>query len=152
MAEKIACVIYTKNHEPELADVVKQLENRGFQVECHEVTSDVAAAYSKGDSQSLPDAVRECLERAEVCVLLFDEDFDEVFAGIGGLASDCGCRVVSVGGSPEDLPTDLDDIIDGHVPSAQSPDFPEIVDGKPDRVLPDGGSAGPRKPDRVKCQ
>lgn len=149
MAKK-ACIVFCQAKASEAEAVAKRLQGDGFETCMAEVTFTDAKAVKAGDTLSLPSAVNECLDGAEVCVILVDED--NAFGGIGGLASDEGCRVVTVGGDPTDLPTDLDDIIDGHVPSPDSPELCDIVEGEPERVQPDNSPAPPRNPDRVKCQ
>ena len=150
MATKKACVIHTTSKKAEAEAVAKQLSDKGFQVCVTEVSAEEANAVKSGDSSSMPNAVQECLEGSEVCVVLVDEAVD--LGGIGGIASDQGCRVVTVGGDPDNLQTNLDDIIDGHVPSPDDPELVDVVEGEPDRIKPDHTPAPPRKPDTVKCQ
>jgi hypothetical protein len=150
MATKKACVVHTASKKMEAEAVAKQLSDEGFQVCVTQVTAEEASAVKSGDSASVPGAVQECLEGAEVCVILIDEAID--LGGIGGIASDGGCRVVTVGGDPDDLASDLDDIIDGHVPSPDDPELVDIAEGEPDRIKPDHTPAPPRNPDTVKCQ
>jgi len=88
---------------------------------------------------------------ADLCVLLL-EDSAEGLAAIGGLGSDMGCQVVTIGGDPEELPSELDDVIDGHVPEIDLPVVDEIIEGEPERIKPDGEPAEERKLRRVKCQ
>ncbi len=154
VATKKACVIYTPEKAAEAAKVAARLGDDGFAVCREEVTSEEAITAKASNTSSLPAQVLQCLEGAEVCVILLEEDVgtDAGMGGISGIASDGGCRVVTVGGSPEALPTELDDIIDGHVPSADSPDLIDIVNGRPDRIQPDDTSAPKRDEDRVKCQ
>jgi hypothetical protein len=149
MAKK-ACVIHTKGKQAEADATSAKLQDVGYEVCMAEVTAGEAAAVKAGEHGSLPARVQDCLSGAELCLILVD---DEVGLGIvAGLASDGGCRVVTVGGSPEDLPEELDDIIDGHLPSPDAPDFVDVIEGEPERVGPDNEPAPPRKPPRVKCQ
>jgi hypothetical protein len=150
MATKKACVIFTAAKQSEADAVSANLQEAGYEVCMAEVAAAEAAAVKAGQQGSLPAKVQGCLDGAEVCVILMDEAAD--FGGIGGLASDGGCRVITVGGNPEDLPEELDDIIDGHLPSPDSPDLVDVVEGEPERVRPDNEPASPRKPPRVKCQ
>jgi hypothetical protein len=150
MATKKACVIHTASKKPEAEAVAKQLGDEGFQVCLTEVTAEEANSVKSSDTSSVPTAVQACLEGSEVCVILVDEAVD--LGGIGGIASDGGCRVVTIGGDPDNLPIDLDDIIDGHVPSPDDPELVDVVEGEPDRIKPDHTPAPPRNPDTVKCQ
>ena len=149
MAKK-ACIIFGSGKQAEADKAAAQLQEAGYDVCLAKVTGEEATAVKAGDHDSLPEPVQDCLSGAEVCIILVDDDVD--FGGIGGLASDDGCRVVTVGGSPDALPEGLDDIIDGHVPSPDAPNLIEIVEGEPERIQPDNSPASPRKPDRVKCQ
>lgn len=147
---KKACVIYTQSKQAEAEAASAKLKDAGYDICMAEVSSEEADAVKLGDVESLPTQVRDCLDGADVCVILIDEDVD--FGDIGGIASDEGCRVVTVGGEPEDLSEDLDDIIDGHLPTPESPDFIDVIEGEPERVGTDDEAAAPRKPPRVKCQ
>ena len=154
MATKKACVIFSAAKQAEADQVVQRLKNEGFEVCAQEVAPDVAQAVKCGDTTSVPAQVADCLEGADVCVILVDKDANASAAmgGLAGIASDGGCRVITVGGSPEALPRELDDIIDGHVPSAENPDLIGIVQGRTDRIKPDNKPAEKRDEDRVKCQ
>ncbi|WP_162888162.1 hypothetical protein [Sphingomonas mesophila] len=149
MAKK-ACIVFTEARAAEAEVVAKRLQENGFDACMAEVSITEAKAVQAGDASTLPDHVKDCLDGAEVCVILVDEE--AALGGIGGLASDGGCRVVTVGGDPAILPTDIDDIIDGHVPSPDAPDLIDVVEGEPERIRPDNSPAPPREPDRVKCQ
>lgn len=150
MATKKACVVHTPAKKTDAEAVRERLSNDGYSVCLTEVSASEANAVEAGDRSSLPVDVRECLEGAEICVILVD---DVVGLGaIGGLASDMGCEVMTVGGSPEDLPDSLDDVTDGHVPTPDAPQLEEIVQGKPEMIRPDNTRAKPRDSDRVKCQ
>lgn len=153
MAGKKACIIYTAAKEVEADSVVERLKANGYEVWAKKVTAEVAEA-AQGESSPVPPEVAECLSAAEVCIILVDDDpaVSSGMGGIAGLASDGGCRVVTVGGKPDALPVELDDIIDGHVPSADTPDLIKIVDGRPDRISPDNTPVPKRNEDRVKCQ
>jgi len=152
MADRVACVIYTKSRANDLPATEQSLVLQGYRVDAFEITQDLAGDFISGNDASLPSVLRTCLEIAEVCVLLFDENCADVFCGIGGFASDRGCRVITVGGDPDDIPTELDDISDGHVPSPEVDSFPDIIKGDPVRIKPNGEKAPPRNPDRIKCQ
>jgi len=142
--------LYTPPQQAQAEVTVARLRDEGYEVCAVEVIAEVAKAIKAGESASLPAEVQDCLAGAEVCVILVDETVD--FGALGGLASDGGCRVVTVGGSPDALPAALDDIIDGHVPSPDAPELVDVVEGETERVRPDHTAAPPRKPDRVKCQ
>lgn len=151
MSTKKACVIFTAAKEAEVGQVVQRLSEAGYEVCTTEVEPDIAKAVKAGAVASVPTEVANCLSGAEVCVILLDQELD-AFGGLAGVASDGGCRVVTVGGDPEKLPADLDDVIDGHVASSQNPDFVEIVNGRPERIKPDNSPATRRKVNKVKCQ
>ena len=150
MAAKKACVIHTPAKKDAAEATAARLQGDGYEVCVTEVTSDIAGQVKAGAGSSLPSDVAACLDGADICVILVD---DEVSLGaIGGLASDAGCRVITVGGAPDDLPTEFDDIVDGHVPGPDSPELPDVVDGDSVLMRPDGTSMPRRKPKRVKCQ
>lgn len=150
MALKKACIIFTTTKEVEAEATAAQLRDNGYSVCMAEVTAEVGGAVKAGDQASLPAEVADCLQDAEVCIILIDETGD--LGAIGGLASDRGCRVVTVGGSPDDLPQELEDIIDGHAPSLDAPELMDVVKGEPERIKSGHEPAPGRKPDRVKCQ
>jgi hypothetical protein len=131
-------------------EVAAQLRNDDYEVCVAEVTKDVAQSVKAGDVSSVPKEVAQCLSDADICIILVSDDVD--LGAIGGMASDSGCRVVTVGGSPDELPVEFDDIIDGHVPRPDSPQLPDIIEGEPALIRPDGTIAPRRKPKRVKCQ
>lgn len=151
MAKDVACIVYLPSNVGSVEEVEQRLASQGYEVRSFEVTKERAAAVKAGQWETLPNELAACLEEAVLVVLLIDEDAN-LLGPIAGLGSDAGCRVVSIGGSPDDLPVDLDDIIDGHIPSVDAPNADEVIGGKPDRIEPDGESASPRKPVRVKCQ
>ncbi len=148
-----ACVIFTSAKEAEADEVMGRLKAEGYEVCAARVPAEIAKA-AKDENSSPPAEVAECLDGAEVCVILVDEDptVSSGMGGFGGSASDGGCRVVTVGGDPENLPSELDDIIDGHVPSPDSPELIDVAAGRPERIKPDNTSAPKRDEDRVKCQ
>jgi hypothetical protein len=150
MAAKKACILHTPQKAAEAEEVGKRLRADGHEVCITGVSSQTAKAVKAGDKSSLPITVAECLNGASVCVLLIDDE--KSLGAIGGIASDSGCRVVTVGGSPEALPTELDDIVNGHVPTPDTPELVDIVDGEDIRIEPDGSQAPRRKSDRVTCQ
>lgn len=154
MAAKKACVIHTEAKRSDAENVAGRLASDGYEVCITEVSADEAKAVQSGDSSSLTAEVRACIDGADLCVILVDDDAD-ICAGLGGIAgaaSDGGCRVITVGGEPEEVPEPLDDIIDGHVPAADSADLLDIANGRSDRVKSDRQSAAKRSEDKVKCQ
>lgn len=154
MELKRACVIFSAAKRDEADQVVQRLRDEGYEVCATEVVPEVAQAVKANDATSLPPEVASCLDGAEVCVILVEQDAaaSSCMGGLAGIASDGGCRVVTVGGSPESLPVELDDIIDGHAPSPDAPDLIDIIAGRPDRIKPDNSPAPERDEDRVKCQ
>jgi hypothetical protein len=150
MATKKACILHTPAKKIEAEAVGDRLRVRGYEVCITGVSTQTANAIKAGDKSSLPSTVAECLQGASVCVILIDDEGS--LAAVGGIASDSGCRVVTVGGSPEALPTELDDIVNGHVPTPDTPQLADIVDGEDIRIEPDGTQAPRRKSDRVTCQ
>lgn len=148
-----ACVIFSPTKEAEAEQVVVRLRAEGYDVCAITVTPEVAAAAKEGSS-SLPTDIAACIAGAEVCVILVDVDpgASSALGGLGGMASDGGSRVVTVGGDPKALSAELDDIIDGHVPSPETPELIDIVGGRPDRIAADNTPADKRNEDRVKCQ
>lgn len=149
MASK-ACILYTPRKRPEAENVAERLKADGYTPCITGVSIQTAKTVEAGDKSSLPSTVTDCLEGASVCVVLID---DEASLGpIGGIASDSGCRVITVGGSPDELPTELDDVVSGHVPAPDTPELVDIVHGEDIRIAPDGTQASRRKSDRVTCQ
>lgn len=151
MARKLACVVYLSSYRGSIDAVEERLQALNFEVHTFEVTEERAQAVQAGDLSSLPDELRQCMQTADLCVLLLDERA-EGLAAIGGLGSDMGCQVVTIGGDPEVLPAELDDVIDGHVPDIDLPIVDEVIEGEPERIKPDGEPADERKANRVKCQ
>lgn len=154
MTEKKACVIFTASKEAEAKHVVQRLSDSGYEISAIEVTHEIAEAAKAGDQASIPPEIASCLNDAEVCVILFEEETaaSGALGGLAGIASDAGCRVVTIGGDPDELPSDVDAIIDGHVPSSETPDLIDVVNGRPRRIRPDNTQAPGRDPERVKCQ
>lgn len=150
MAADKACVLHIPQKRTEAEEVGARLRANGYEVCITGVSSQTAKAVKAGDASSLPSTVADCLDGAVICVILVDGE--GTLGAIGGIASDSGCRVVTVGGPPDGLPQELDDVIDGHVPYADSPELIDIVQGEDARVTPDGKRAPTRKPKRVKCQ
>jgi len=152
MANKKACVIFTEKKRDEADRLSERLRAEGYNVCATEVSAQDAKALVAKDVSALPSEVTACLADAEVCVLLIDDEAPDMFDGLAGLASDGGCRVVSVGGAPADLSRDLDDLIDGHLPDVDDPTLIDVVNGKPHRIKPDKSPEAERKEPRVKCQ
>jgi hypothetical protein len=151
MASKLACIVYLSSYQGSVEAVEDHLQGLGYDVHSFEVTKARAEAVRAGDVASLPDELRKCLQDAELCVLLLGDEA-ECLGAIGGLGSDLGCRVVTMGGDPESLPAELDDVIDGHLPDVEQPQVDEVFQGTPERIKPDGTASPDRKPKRVKCQ
>lgn len=151
MVKKLACVVYLNSYAGSVAAVEQRLQALGYKVHSFEVTKERADAIVAGDAASLPSELRNCLQECELLVLLLDDDA-ECLGSIGGLGSDAGCRVVTVGGDPETVPTELDDITDGHIPNIEHPTADEVLGGSRERIKPDGTVSDERKPKRVKCQ
>lgn len=128
---KKACVIHTASKSGDAEIVAGRLVDDGYVVCTTEVTTEIASSAKAGDTSSLPADAIDCISGAEVCVILVDDTID--LGAIGGLVSDQGCRVVTVGGSPDDLPEQLDDIGDAHVPSPESPELLDEVRGVRER-------------------
>src|SRR5690242_19761312 len=92
MATKKACILHTPEKKAAADEVAKRLKEKGYAVCVTEVSTETAKAVKAGDKASLPADVADCLEGADVCIVLVDEQGS--LATIGGLASDGGCRVV----------------------------------------------------------
>lgn len=150
MATKKACILHTPTKKAEAAEVGARLEQHGYEVCITAVSTQTAKSVEAGDKSTLPSTVADCLDGASLCVILVDEE--GTLAAVGGIASDSGCRVVTVGGSPDALPSQLDDIAHGHVPAPDTPELLDIVDGQDARIAPDGTQLPRRKSDRVTCQ
>jgi hypothetical protein len=151
MDRKLACVVYLSSYVGSLARVEARLLKLGYEVHSFEVSKDRADAIVAGDKASLPDALRDCLEQSELCVLLIDESAGSL-GTIGGLSSDLGCRVVTVGKDLESLPIELDDIADGHLPDVDHQKADEVLGGERVRINVDGTELPLREPKRQKCQ
>lgn len=151
MANKLACIVYLSTFAGSVDAVEQHLQALGYDVHSFEVTKDRANTVVAGELSSLPTELRKCLKDAELCILLIGEDA-ECLGPIGGLGSDLGCRMVTIGGDPDDVPTDIDDIADGHIPDIEQPEADEVLGGERIRIKPDGEAAPERKPKRQKCQ
>lgn len=150
MAAKKACVLHTPGKKVEAEEVGARLQAGGYEVCITGVSSQTAKTVEAGNISSLPSTVTACLDGAAICVILVDDEGS--LGTVGGIASDSGCRVITVGGSPDVLPQALDDVVDGHVPYPDSPELIDVVEGEDARVMPDGNREPARKPQRVKCQ
>jgi hypothetical protein len=151
MSNNEACVLYTSARHADALSLEIRLKALGLDVCLAEIAAEVAQRVKSGDRSSLPAGVAECLEGASLCFVLVDETGDSMGA-LAGIASDMGCRVISIGGSPEDLPDSLDDIVDAHLPDIGNDRLPDAVSGEAIRVRPDNSLAPARKENRVKCQ
>ena len=101
MATKKACILHTPQKKAEAEAVSKKLQADGYDVCVTGVSTQTAKSVEAGDKSTLPLTVAECLENASLCVILVDEE--GCLGAVGGLASDAGCRVMTVGGSPRTL-------------------------------------------------
>src|SRR5690348_11625332 len=108
VATKKACILHTPSKKAEAEEVSKRLEADGYETCVTGVSTQTAKSVQAGDSSTMPCSVVECLKGASLCVILVDEE--GCLGAVGGLASDGGCRIVTVGGSPDALPDDLDEI------------------------------------------
>ena len=151
MATKLACVIYLESYTGSVLAIKNKLDEQGYEVHSFELAKNLASDVRMGHWETLPDQIAACLRDADLVVLLIDDDA-ETLGPIAGLGSDAGCRVVTVGGNPDNLPESLDDIIDAHLPNLDIPQAGEIIGGVSDRLSDEGRSAAKRKPRRVKCQ
>lgn len=150
---KKACLIYIKATENSVQSATEKLEAEGFDV-CAEIAEIKDAEVLKTGGSEIPEKLKECIEGADVCVILFpeDESLDGSFAGIPGACSDSGSRVVGVScGTRANTPQDIDDLADSYVHS-DSPKFPDAVNGEDCWENPDRSPAPARRIDRVKCQ
>ena len=151
MAQKLACVIYLSSYSGSVAATEEKLVEQGFAVHVFEIAKALASQVSIGQWDTLPAEIADCVKKADLVVLLIEDDA-ELLGPIAGLSSDAGCQVVTVGGEPDALPDGLDDIIDGHLPNLEIPQAEEILGGATNRLGQDGDPVAPRKPRRVKCQ
>lgn len=151
MASKAACIVYIEEFAGSVDAVEARLHELDYDVQSFEISKDRATAVRAGELESMPPELRTCLEAADLCVLLLGDDA-ECLGAIGGLGSDLGCRVVTIGGSPENVPSELDDIADGHLPDVDQPAADEVLGGTRSRIKTDGEPAEERKAKRQKCQ
>ena len=149
---KKACVLYGATKTAEAEHLKAELEKSDCTVCLTEVTAAVGQNVQQGLMLGLPDEVAACIDGADLCFILLSDEIAEVSGSLAGAASDRGCRVVSIGGSPSDLPQALDDIIDAHLPSPGNEHLPAVIGGECIRVGPDKTRAHDRDEDRVKCQ
>jgi hypothetical protein len=151
MAKK-ACVLFGSEKTNEAEQLRVQLEQAGCTVCLTEITIDVAKVVQNKDAENFPEEVTICLDGADLCFILISEGILGCAGAIGGAASDGGCRVISIGGSPDNLPTQLDDLVDSHLPDVNDENLPSVVDGESICIGPDKVRRPTRKEDRVKCQ
>lgn len=97
MDTKRACLVYVAATASKREAVRRQLEESGYSI-C-EVKADLEDAIAaQAGEDSLPDALRTCIESSEVAVFLLPEDSasDGLMGQAAGAADSCGKPVIGV--------------------------------------------------------
>lgn len=145
---KKACVIFVARLEEKAAFVAARLESDGFDVCLHEASEEDARAAKGGGAVSA--GIAKCLDGADVCVFLIDEEGQ--FSGLGWAAVWSGARVVGVlVGENAKASADIDEIGSAVLP-IESGNLGKALTGEDIWEGADGQPVKPRNPRRQKCQ
>lgn len=145
---KNACVIFVARLEDKAAFVAARLESEGFDVCLHEASEEDARAAKGGGTINAD--IAKCLDGADVCVFLIDEEGQ--FSGLGWAAVGSGARVVGVLiGANAKASADIDEIGSAVLP-IDSGNLGKALAGEDVWEGTDGKPVKPRDLRRQKCQ
>lgn len=145
---KKACVIFVARLEEKAVVVAARLEAEGFDVCLHPASEEDARAAKGGGTVNAE--IAKCLDGADVCVFLIDEE--DQFSGLGWTAVGAGARVVGVlVGTAAKASAGIDEIGSAVLP-IDSGNLGKALIGEDVWEDADGKPAKPRNPRRQKCQ
>lgn len=150
MSNAKACVVFTTGLEAEVPKISAQLAEEGFKVCTAGADQDIVEAAQSG-SLSLPEAVKNCIDSAVICVFLVPKEHSENLLAAAGYASCSGKTIVAVVEDTESCPQIFDDLASSIV-CVGSPQLTDAIKGKPVWESPNGSSDGKRVIPRIKCQ
>ncbi|MCV4261429.1 hypothetical protein [Pseudomonas capsici] len=150
MSNAKACIVFTIGLEKEVPAISTQLSDEGFNVCTAAADQDIVEAAQSG-SLSIPEAVKSCIDNAEICIFLIPKEESEGTMTAAGYAGNLGNKIVAVVEDINSLPQIFDDLATSVV-CIGSPQLPDALKGKSVWESPNGSEAGKRKIDRVRCQ
>lgn len=97
MKGKNACVVYVQATKTEAPRIKAELEKNGYSV-CSVLASLEAAKSAQRGAMDLPDALKRCVEQAQLCVFLVPEEQpdDQGISGAIGFAGQLGKRMIGL--------------------------------------------------------
>lgn len=160
MAErKKACIVHIAGDQVDITVIRERLGEQGYEVHDIAVSAEDAEAVelSGRDTTDVPDEVRECVDSADLIVLLISDSTAHSCVGGAALnaAQSSGARIVGVwanGGAATGAPQVMRDYADALV-HPQSEKFPAAVCGEGEVWEgPTGMEEVPPKKKHQKCQ
>lgn len=150
MLNRKACLVFTFGLEKEVPPITAQLTEEGFNVCTASADQEVVEAAQAG-SRSVPEAVRSCIENAQICVFLIPNQESVDVINAAGYACSQGNRIIAVVENIHALPQIFDDIAFSVV-CIGSPGVADAFKGRKVWETPNGSADGKREIQRIKCQ
>lgn len=150
MSNAKACVVFTTGLEKEVLQIVSQLADEGFKVCTAGADQEIVEAAQSG-RLSLPEAVKNCIDSAAICVFLIPKENPEGLMAAAGYAGGSGKTIVAVVEDIKSIPQIFDDLASSIV-CVGSPQLVDVIKGKPVWESPNGSADGKRVIPRIKCQ
>jgi hypothetical protein len=145
-----ACIVFTVGLEKEVSPISTQLSAKGYNVCVAAADQEIVEAAQAGAS-CIPDAVKNCISDAEICVFLIPRQDAESVEIAAGFAGSMGKQIVAVAEDIDSLPQVFDDFAKSVV-VVGSPKLGNALQGESVWERPTGSSDGKRIIHRVKCQ
>ena len=150
--KKNACVVYVQATKAEVPRIKEELENNGYSV-CSVLASLDVAKNAQSGATDLPDALKKCIEQAELCLFLVPEEQsdDQGISGAIGLSGQLGKRMIGlVGGSRTAYPPGFEMV--GSALRLSSTRLPACIQGDDIWESEDAEVVKERRIDHQKCQ
>ncbi|WP_459207496.1 hypothetical protein ACSMEV_04960 [Pseudomonas sp. MLB6B] len=150
MSNAKACVVFTTGLENEASQIFSQLTAEGFKVCTAGADQEIVEAAQSGGA-SLPEAVKNCIDSAAICVFLIPKEDHDGLTAAAGYAGGSGKAIVAVVEDINFIPQIFDDLASSIV-CVGSPQLADVIKGKPVWESPNGSADGKRVIPRIKCQ
>lgn len=150
MPKAKACVVFTVGLDRKVPSISEKLANEGYDVCTASAEQEVVEA-AKAGSLDIPDAVKNCIDNAAICVFLIPQENSEGLSNAAGYAGRTGKKIVAVLENLNTLPQIFDDLASAVVGLGSS-QLTKAIQGEQIWESPAGSSDGPRNIRRVRCQ
>ena len=150
MSNPKACIVFTVGLEKEILPISTQLSANGFTV-CVAAADQEIVESAQAGASCVPDAVKNCISDAEICIFLIPRQYAESVEIAAGFAGRIGKKIIAVAEDINSLPQIFDDLAKSAV-AVGSPKLNNALRGESAWEPTTDFSDGKRIINRVKCQ